>query len=84
MLGDRERIALHELIDAVTRYYPLGFAVRLEAYYQHYARHVIMSGGEPLPRDHWWMGVVAEGVKFAAVLVCESGFTLPDAEGAFL
>lgn len=84
MLGERERVALHELIDVVTRYYPLGFALRLEAFYQHYARYQVMDGHEPLPRDFWWVRIVSEDPKFAAVLVCESGFALPDAEGARL
>ncbi len=61
---------------------PLALAVRLEAFYQHYARHAVMGGEQPMARHDWWLYVLAQGVEVAAFIAFDRERDLTDAAGA--
>jgi hypothetical protein len=60
-----------------------GLALRLEVFYQHYARHCVMNGEEPLAREAWWPFVLLEDPSLAAVIAFDD-VVLSDASGARL
>lgn len=74
--------AMLALIDAVTTDRSLGLALRLEAFYQHYARFALMEGAEALPRQTWWAGVLRDDPAFVAHVAFERTEHPHDAEGA--
>ncbi len=63
---------------------PLALAVRLEAFYQHYARHAVMGGEQPMARHDWWLYVLAYGDDVAAFVAFDREHALVDAPGAFM
>lgn len=72
------------LVDECTSARPLALAVRLEAFYQHYARFTVMAGSEPMGRAEWWAYVLAESDDVSALIALEREHAMGDAVGALM